>query len=264
MDRLKPMSRLMYISGVLRVLRAAAPEHDWRAQRQLEAHLKRLAGNGSPERKRGRILSTSVLLNAGIRLAGPQADAAATELEEAKRRRDGAMIAMLALLPMRRRAFAALRLGHSVHVTETELLVTLTEEMTKTGVPWEAPVPPQITPLLRRYLTEVRPWLMARRAYAHDYFWVGDWGAPYELTNLGGKIARITTRITGVRVPMHFFRDSAATTLARISPKSVGLIPPVLAHSGFRTAERHYVQAGSIEAGRDYAAVIRRMKRDGR
>jgi integrase len=197
-------------------------------------------------------------------LAGPQADAATTKLEEAKRRRDGAMIAMLALLPMRRRAFASLRLGHSVHVTETELLVALTEEMTKAGVPWEAPVPPQIAPLLRRYLTEVRPWLMARRGYAHDYFWVGDQGAPYDPNYLGSKIARITTLITGVRVPPHFFRDAAATTLARISSQSVGLIPPILAHSSFRTAERHYVQAGSIEAGRDYASVVRRMKRDGR
>ena len=144
MEHLAPMSRLMYVSGMLRVLGAAAPENDWLAQRQLEAHLKRLAGRGSPERKYGRILATSVLLKAGMRLAGPVADEATTELEAAKRRRNGTMVAMLALLPMRRRAFAGLRLSHSIYVTETEIFVTLREEMTKTGVPWEAPVPPQI------------------------------------------------------------------------------------------------------------------------
>ena len=256
------MSKLMFVSGTLRVLRAAAPEMNWRPQRRLEGSLKRAAGRGSPERKRGRVLSSAVLLDAGIKLAGSQADAATTELNAAKRRRDGAMIAMLALMPMRRRSFAGLRLGHSIHVTENEILVALPEEMTKTGLPWEARVPAQVAPLLRRYLSETRPWLMARGGHHHDYLWVGDRGAPFfGLNHFGNRIAAITTQITGVRVPPHFFRDAAATTLARISPEAARLIRPVLAHSTLGTAERHYIQAGSIEAGRDYAAVVKRMKR---
>ncbi len=55
--------------------------------------------------------------------------------------------------------------------------------------------------------------------------------------------------------------DAAATTLARISPEAARLIRPVLAHNRFGTAERHYIHAGSIEAGRDYAAVVGRIKR---
>lgn len=265
LDHLAPMSKLMFVSGTLRVLRAAAPEKDWRSQRHLEAHLKRSAGRGNRERKRGRVLSSDTLLEAGVRLAGPQADAATTELEAAKRRRDGTMVAMLALMPMRRRAFAGLRLGHSVHITDNEILVALPEEMTKNGLSWETPVPPQVTPLLLRYLNETRQWLMARGQARHDYLWVNDRGAPFlELNHFGNRIAEITTRITGVRVPAHFFRDSAATTLARISPEAARLIRPILAHSALGTAERHYIQARSIEAGRDYAALINRMKRDRR
>jgi integrase len=59
----------------------------------------------------------------------------------------------------------------------------------------------------------------------------------------------------------HLFRDAAATTLARILPESARLIRPVLAHSGFQTAERHYIHAQTIEAGRDYAAVVQRLKK---
>ena len=59
----------------------------------------------------------------------------------------------------------------------------------------------------------------------------------------------------------HLFRDAAATTLARISPESARLIRPVLAHSGSRTAERHYIHAQTIEAGRDYVAVVQRLKK---
>ena len=37
----------------------------------LEASLKRAAGRGSPERKRGRVLSSAVLLEAGVKLGEP-------------------------------------------------------------------------------------------------------------------------------------------------------------------------------------------------
>lgn len=59
----------------------------------------------------------------------------------------------------------------------------------------------------------------------------------------------------------HYTDNAAATSLARISPESARLIGPVLAHSGFRTAERHYIHAQTIEAGRDYAAVVQRLKK---
>jgi integrase/recombinase XerD len=258
-----PMSKLIFVGTTLRVLRAAAPERNWGHHRQLEASLRLAAGRGNPARKRGRVLSSAVLLEAGVKLASLQADIAKTEFSSAKRRRDGTMVGMLALMPMRRRAFAGLRLGHSLHITQNEILVALSGEMTKNGLPWEAPVPSQVTHLLRRYLSETRPWFMARGGQHHDYLWVDDRGAPYfNLNRFGKKITAITTEITGARVPPHFFRDAAATTLARMSPEAARLIRPLLAHSRLETAERHYIQAGSVEAGRDYAAVIKRMKRE--
>lgn len=257
-----PMTRLMFVDAVLRILHAYAPEADWSGQRKLRAALKRAAGRGDRNRKLGRVLSSKVLLDAGLSHANTGAEAATTDLQAMIRRRDGLMIAMLALMPMRRRAFVGLRLGESVHVTEEEILIALPEELTKTGRPWEAAVPGQVAPLLRQYLTEVRPWFMARGNQRHDFLWVSKKGRRYEMDYLGGRIASLTQLLTGVRVPPHFFRDAAATTLARISPESARLIPPVLAHSGFGTAERHYIHAQTIEAGRDYAALIHRLKRN--
>ena len=140
--------------------------------------LKSAAGHGTPERKAGRILDSSVLLEAGLRLAGPEADAATTPLGAAKWRRDGAMVAMLALLPIRRRAFANLEIGTSIHFSEQEILVTLPEEMMKTGVPWEAPLAEPAASVLRRYVDDVRPWLMERGDERHDLLWVDDTGRP--------------------------------------------------------------------------------------
>lgn len=154
----QPMSQLMFVDGVLRVLRAVAPELYSRDHQRLKAVLKRAAGRGDRTRKLGRVLSSDVLLNAGLQWAGPGADSATTVLEAMKRRRDGTMIALLALLPMRRRSFNGLRLGTSIYIQDSEILISLSEDETKTGVPWEAAVPPQVEPLFRCYVDAVRPW----------------------------------------------------------------------------------------------------------
>lgn len=113
LSHVRPMTKLSFVGDTLRMLMAAAPEHDWSLQKRLKANLKRAAGRGDPTRKAGRILSSDVLLAAGIRLAVVEAEAATTELETMKRRRNGTMIAMLALMPMRRRAYARLEIGSS-------------------------------------------------------------------------------------------------------------------------------------------------------
>lgn len=260
LDHTAPMTRLMFIDGVLRVLRAAQPEGDWGAQRRLLAHLKRAAGRGDPARKRGRVLSSRVLLQAGLHLAGPDAAAMTNQLQRAEAQRNGTMLALLAAMPIRRRAFAELALGTSLVDQNGQLTIILNEEGTKTGHPWEAAVPDIVADALHRYIAETRPFLMARRAQRHDKLWVDRRGRPYTPHALSVRVAETTLKLTGHRIPPHLFRDAAATTLAWESPKDARLIRGVLGHASFETAERHYIQARTIEAGRDYAAVLRKLK----
>jgi integrase len=257
----RPMTRLAYIDGVLRILRAADPDQDWTMQKRLNKSLKRAAGRGDPTRKQGRILATSLLLKTGLAHADVDSVAVPTALKWMIRQRDGMMIALLALLPIRRRSFCELALGQSVHVTADEIIISLSEDMTKTGVSWEAAVPPQVEAGLRRYIADVRPALLARRGAHHDILWVGKRGEIMGQDYIGSRIGDVTLKLTGKRVSPHLFRDAAATTLARISSESARLIRPVLAHSGSRTAERHYIHARTIEAGRDYASLITRLKK---
>lgn len=260
MSQMRPMSRLCLIGDTVRMLVAADPEADWTRHLQLKRHLKRDAGRGDPTRKSGRILSTTVLFTAGLKHATVDAEAATTELEAMKRRRNGTMVAMLSLMPMRKRAFTHLEIGASLIVGEHRTIVALPGELTKNGLPWEAEVPAAVEPLLRRYIDEVRPWFMVRGDQRHSFLWVKLRGTSFELNHFGNQIAAITTNLTGVRVPPHFFRDAAATTLSRLSPAAAKLIRPVLAHTSAGTAERHYIHAQTIEAGRDYARLIKRMK----
>jgi len=260
LDHTAPMTRLMFVDGVLRVLRAAQPDTDWSTQRRLLAYLKRTAGRGDPARKQGRILSSRVLLEAGLRLAGPVADAVGNQLQRAEAQRNGTMVAVLAAMPIRRRAFAELTLGTSLIEQGGRLVIVLDEDLTKIGQPWEAAVPDVVADALRHYIGETRPFLMARRSQRHERLWVDRKGRPYTPHALSVRVAETTLALTGQRIPPHLFRDAAATTLVRESPQDARLIRGVLGHASFETAERHYIQARTIEAGRDYAAVLRKLK----
>lgn len=251
------MTRLIYLNGTLRVLRIVAPDADWGRQTRMLKKVRRLAQHGDPSRKHGRVLCSSVLLAAGISYAETNSKLQPTPLERAARLQTGTMIALLALMPLRCRTFRLLELGKSVHIEKTGILITVPGDLMKSGHPWEADVPEVVMPLLRRYLGEVRPWLLQRRGEKHDFLWVTRWGKPFQTGYLGARIAQATTKATGVRVSPHLFRDAAATTLARSSPESAKLIKPILSHRCFETAERHYIHAGSIDAGRTYAAIIR-------
>ena len=259
-----PMTQLMFVDGVLRIMSAAAPERDWSAQKALKARLKRAAGRGTPARKQGRILSSLALLDAAAMLLDEAQRRPEGGLTRATAQRDAAMIGLLTLLPVRRRSLAALRLGESVFVTEDRIIIALPGDMTKTGVSWEAEVPPQSGVVLRTYLAEGRPILAGRSQEDDPHLWLDRSGKGVRYDYIGALIVNATYRATGVRVPPHFFRDAAATTLTRISPQATRLIPSVLGHRGFGTAERHYIQAKTIEAGRDYAVLVTKLKKDSR
>ncbi|UWQ54034.1 tyrosine-type recombinase/integrase [Leisingera caerulea] len=260
LDRLADMTRLMLVDGVLRVAMAAEPGGDWFQEVKLRKRLKYHAGRGSQSRKHGRILSSAVLLESGLELVETSAQHLDHSLYAATDMRDGAMIALLALMPMRLRALAGLELGSSFIVGQDLILVSIPEDLSKTGQPWEAEVPPQAAAALRAYIDKARPLLAQRGQGNISSLWLNRKGNGLRYAGIGRCIARQTLRMTGVRVPPHFFRDAAATTLARSSPESARLIRGVLGHKGFRTAERHYIHAQTIEAGRDYASLIARLK----
>ena len=245
------MTRLMFVDGLLRVVTAAAPELDWSGPRRVKAHLKRIAGRAIPRERQG----VSSQAGCCFRPASVMPSRKPTP-------RRPHIVALLALMPMRRRALAGLALGTSLIVRPDGFTVVLPEELTKTSLPWEADVPEPVAGLLRRYLAETRPFLAARGRQCHDMLWVGDDGRPMSYAHIGPKISGITERLTGKRIPPHFLRDSAATTLARESPEAARLVRPVLAHASLGTAGRHYIHARSMEAGRVYARLLKDVREE--
>ncbi|MEO8244498.1 MAG: hypothetical protein ABI832_19550 [bacterium] len=260
---LRPMSRHMYFVATLRVLRAAFPDTDWSAHMRFAKRLALIAGNGDASRKQGRILSSKVLLEAGLGHAQADAKIPNTPLARAKAQRDGTILALLAMMPIRHRSMSGLRIGHSVLVEGARLTLLLPRLLTKTKAVFEADVPEPAATALRQYISETRPFLMARSGSIHDHLWVGNQGKSMSYSYIGKKVPETTRRLTAISIPQQFFRDSAATTIARESPKAALMIAPVLGHTTARMAEKHYNQAGSIEVGRELASIIRRLKERG-
>lgn len=256
-----PTSQHIFFNGALLFLRASAPDADWSDLLRIKRRLERAAGRGDPARKQGRILSSQVLLNAAIELAGPISEAAPTPLARAKLQRDGTMMALLTVMPMRHRALTELELGESVLVSAGAVTVSLPPDLTKNGRTWEADILEPVCNLVRRYLTDARAFLLSRSQKQHGRLWVCNNGDPMSYSYVGQKVPKITSALTSIRIPPHFFRDSASTTLSRMSPTSAKLIRPVMGHASSKTAERHYIHAGTIEAAHDYNKLIRNMRK---
>lgn len=262
MSALSPTTRVIRAGHLLRILTAHAPEADWSAHRRIVSLIRRQASETPKSRKAGRIVSSVDLYEAGIGLMmrDGNTEGAPASLAEAKRRRDGMMVVFLALLPIRRRAFCSLDIGGALVLRDGSIAIHLEGARTKSGAPWEAPLPQLLVEPLTHYLTHVRPWLMARSGARHASLWVNDKGRPYYEPHLATRIPWITDRLLGTKVSIHLFRDAAATTLAHHSPDAARLTRAILGHSSFRMAEKHYNHARTIDAGRRYSALIEDLK----
>ena len=262
MDSLAPATRLGHVGAVVRLCQSIAPERSWSGHQAILAGLHRkVQRHGSP-RKIGRVLASDVLFDAGAQLMRDN-DGPITHPDQAVRLRDGAMICLLALMPMRRRALSELALGTSLRVEGPQMTICLDGAMTKNGQYWEAIVPDMVSEKLALYLTNARPVLSARGSGAQTAVLLGRNGMPLTINQFTRAIKIRTTSLLKVGVTPHLFRDAAATTLSRASPESARMIKPILGHTTTRIAEVHYIQADTIAAGRGLAAALEALKQSG-
>jgi integrase len=259
-DRLTPATLLGYVGTVVRLCRSIEPDRDWSVHQAILSGLHRLKMRRGSPRKIGRVLSSDVLFDAGARLVHDNCHPV-MGTNEAVRLRDGTMVCLLALMPMRRRALSELTLGTSLRGGAGQMVVCLDGSMTKNGQPWEAIVPDMLQEILAIYLQTGRPMLSARNSGNHNALWLGRGGAPLSLGQFTRTLQIRTQQLIGVRVSPHLFRDAAATTLARASPSSARMIKPILGHATTRIAEGHYIQADSIAAGRGLAIALEAMRK---
>ncbi len=247
------IARLAELNDVIKLM---APEGDWGWLRNAINRLRRQARPRTD--KAAKVHSSVRLVEAGFQMMA-EAPHGTSPILRATRFRDGLMVALLALRPLRLRNLAMIEIDrHLVQQNDAWWLLFQAEE-TKTGQPIEMPVPDVLEVPLWRYLEVHRPDLL--QGGTSRRLWINRYGDAMSDQALYRRITKVTKRRFGVAINPHLFRHCAATTIAIEDPSHVWIAKSLLGHSSLATTEAHYNQARALEAGRVYHAHIRELRR---
>lgn len=244
--------RLLFLERALAVISPTSDRSVWRAL---------LKGRSTESsRKRGRIRDTDILVDLGTALMAQAESSTGTAVRKtAVLFRDGLQIALLASRPLRKTNFTNLAIGRHLVRLETGWWLLLEAEETKTRQPVEVPFPKYLVPALERYLAHYRP-ILAGSRYRGERLWLTYGFTPQTPHSLQLMIAKRTQTAFGIALSPHLFRDCAATSIAIHDPVHVRIAANILGHRSFATTQKHYNQAGSIQAGRELAAITEHMR----
>jgi len=178
------------------------------------------------------------------------------DLARARGVRNGLMIALLALCPIRPKNFAGLEIGHTFKEVDGSWWITLPAHLTKSRRRDERRVSALLNRFIELYLNQSRP-LLLKSSPPTNALWISSTtGRRMTTKNLGTLISKITLETIGVDVSPHLFRTAAASTAAAHGGNTPHLASALLNHTDPRVTEEHYKRASSVSAATEYARII--------
>ncbi len=232
-------------------LLASTADFSWLAEIE-----KDLALVMQPRSKLGRLVFTERLVEAGLTLVSEAQEFAKNDLARARGVRNGLMIALLALCPIRLKNFAALEIGHTFKEVHGSWWIVLPSISTKSRRPDERRIPELLTRVIDLYLNQSRPVLLGSRTQTNTLWISSTTGGPMTRKNLGTLVSKITLETLGVDVSPHLFRTAAASTAAAYGGATPHLASALLNHTDPRVTEEHYNRASTVSAAAAYAHMI--------
>lgn len=208
-----------------------------------------------PRSKFDRLVFTGRLVEAGLTLVAEAQEFATNDLVRARGVRNGLMIALLALCPIRLKNFAALEIGQTFKEINGRWWIALPALNTKSRRPDERPVPALLNRSIDMYLNQSRAVLLGSKPPANALWISSTTGHPLTTKNLGTLVSKITLETLGVDVSPHLFRTAAASTAAAYGGNTHHLASALLGHTDPRVTEEHYNRAGSVSASKVYAEI---------
>jgi integrase len=216
-----------------------------------------------PRPKFDRLVSTDRLVEAGLALVMEAQDFAKNDnLARARGIRNGLMIALLALCPIRVKNFATLEIGTTFKHVHGRWWITLPGNSTKTRRPDDRPIRKLLNRAIEAYLNDARPILIGSRPSTQALWISSTTSRPMTATNLGALVSKLTLQTLGVDVSPHLFRGAAASTAAAYGTDTPHLASAVLNHTDPRVTEEHYNRASSINASKIYGEIVGELLRD--
>jgi integrase len=246
------LARLQELGEVGKVMDS---NNDWSFINRLASKVR---ARHRPARDKTNLRLSSELVDLGFKLIREAGDLVG--LNAAITHRDGLLIAVLALIPLRRRNLADLVLEKTVIREGAAWIVAFGEGYTKTHTPFEIGLPDILHAPLETYLNKHRPTLKRRSGRwsrpAEGALWISKDGSPMTQMAIYDRIRARTKQQFGAAINPHLFRDAAATTMTIADPANVRIAAPLLGHRTFATTEKYYRQARAQEAHRAFVDVL--------
>jgi integrase len=213
-----------------------------------------------PRSKADRLVLAEVLVEAGLTLmVESERSTSLSPFAKARQFRDGLMVAMLALHPIRLKNFASLEIGRNLVNIDRWWWITLSAAETKEGRPDERRIDEAIAASLSNYFDRYRP-VLARESHKSGALWLSsNDGRPMTRHAVAAVIKRTTRMAIGVGVCPHMFRTAAASSAAVHADHNPFLGSAVLHHRDKRVTEEHYNRASTLSAANDYGRLIRQQ-----
>jgi integrase len=215
-----------------------------------------------PQSKFDRLVFSGELVKAGLTLIAEAQEFTHGGVARARAIRNGLMIALLAVCPIRLKNFAAMEIGNSFKEIDKRWWIALPSASTKSRRPDERCIPEWLNGAIEVYLIKARP-ILIDSASSTNALWISSTtGRAMTKKNLGLLISNITLRALGVNISPHLFRTAAASTAAAYGPGTPHLASALLNHTDARITEEHYNRASSVSASRMYAELLGNCMQD--
>jgi integrase len=250
-------------NSIYKLRRAAqclAPNIDFHWLSEMEKDLALLA---EPKDKTDRLVLADRLLETGLTLIQEAESFATTSMRRALGVRNGLMIALLALHPLRIKNFATLRIGQSIRKIDGHWWLIIDVKQTKTRRRDERRVPEYMTEIIDRYVEQYRPVLLGNDAQGLGFWISSTRHTQFTIKNMGTLISKITKEALGVDVSPHLFRMSATTTAAVCCTSMPYLASALMGHRDKRITEENYNRTRSLNASAVLADIIEACKSNG-
>jgi integrase len=213
-----------------------------------------------PRSKADRLVLTEVLVECGLTLMA-EAENSAKRPATARQFRNGLMVAMLALHPIRLKNFAGLEIGRNLVNFDGSWWIALPAIETKENRPDERRIDDLIAPALETYLKKYRRLLEGKNTKSNGLWLSSQDGRAMTYHAVADAVTRSVREATGVAVSPHLFRTSAASSAALHAEQNPGLGSVLLHHRDRRVTEEHYNRASGLSAANDFGRLIRQQIR---
>jgi integrase len=256
--KLSIRTRCNRISQLLSVVLAFAPERDWSWLKRRFRYLDALAHENRRQSPLP-LLSGDILAEALKALNKLRKDDGLSELSLAVTYRNWLMVAMAALLALRRHNLAALSIERHMRRVGDDWLIEIPPEESKTAKLITMPIPQVLHVDLEFYLEQVRPRLLAGRTT--DRLWITVCHTPMTDHSLYIAMTNFTRKVFGKAINPHKFRHIGATSIVIAAPEKLEAARAFLAHGNSATTQDSYIIGNSLAASRRNAQLIARLRR---